>query len=251
MRTLLLILVTPVTVMAQGVPSIPWAPHDTTRPLPPVVRPTPAPPGPQAPPGDAVLLLNGTDLSAWRSAKDSGSAGWRLADGALEVVPGTGDIETRQSFGDCQLHVEWMTPPREGDGQEPGNSGVYLMGRYEVQVLDSYKNRTYADGMAGAVYGQYPPLVNASRPPGEWQSYDIVFRRPRFDARGQVVTPAYLTVIYNGVLVQDHVALTGPTAHMRRPPYEAHPDRQPLRLQDHGRKVRYRAIWIRDLEASR
>ncbi len=250
MRTLLLLLVTPVTVLAQSVPSIPWAPHDTTRPLPPVVRPAPAPATPVAPPGDALLLFGGTDLSAWRSAKDSGAAAWRLVDGAVEVAPGTGDSETRRGFGDCQLHVEWMTPPRNGDDQTPGNSGVYLMGRYEVQVLDSYKNRTYADGMAGAVYGQYPPLVNASRPPGEWQTYDIVFRRPRFDARGQVVTPAYVTVIYNGVLVQDHVALTGPTAHLRRPPYQAHPDRQPLRLQDHGQKVRYRDIWIRDLEPS-
>lgn len=249
MKAFLLMLVSPVTVLAQGVPSIPWAPHDTTRPLPPVIHPAPAPAGPIAPPGDAVVLFNGADLSAWASAKDSGAAGWRLVDGAMEVVPGTGDIETRQAFGDCQLHVEWMTPPRKGNDQEPGNSGVFLMSHYEVQVLDSYENRTYADGMAGAVYGQYPPLANASRPPLEWQTYDIVFRRPRFDAQGRVLTPALVTVMYNGVLVQDHVALTGPTAHMRRPPYEAHPDRQPLKLQDHGQKVRFRSIWIRDLEA--
>ncbi len=241
--------VTPITASAQGVPPIPWAPHDSTRPLPPAVRPAPQPAAPLSPPSDAVLLFGGTDLSSWRAARDSGAAGWRVGDGAVEVVPGTGDIESRQGFGDCQLHIEWMAPaPRSGEGQEAGNSGVYLMGRYEIQVLDSYQNQTYADGMAGAVYGQYPPLVNASRPPGEWQAYDIVFRRPRFDAQGRLRTPAYVTVIHNGVLVQDHVVLTGPTAHRRRPPYEAHPDRLPLRLQDHGQPVRFRNVWIRNLE---
>lgn len=251
MKRLLAVLlgVSPVTAFAQGVPAIPWAPHDSTRPLPPVVTPSAPPAVPLDPPSDAVILFRGTDLSGWRSAGDRGAAGWRVVDGVLEVVPGTGDVESRQAFGDCQLHIEWMTPsPRSGEGQEPSNSGVYLMGRYEVQVLDSYQNRTYADGMAGAVYGQYPPLVNASRPPGEWQTYDIFFRRPRFDAGGQLRTPAYVTVIHNGVLVQDHVALTGPTAHRRRPPYQAHADRLPLRLQDHGQPVRFRNIWIRDLE---
>lgn len=251
MKSLLVILlgVSPVTASAQGVPSIPWAPHDSTRPLPPVVRPAPAAAAPLAPPSDAIVLFGGADLSGWRAATDGGAAGWRVVDGVVEVVPGAGDIETKQGFGDCQLHVEWMAPrPRHGEGQEPGNSGVYLMSRYEVQVLDSYENRTYADGMAGAVYGQYPPLANASRPPGEWQTYDIVFRRPRFDAQGRLVTPAYVTVIYNGVLVQDHVALSGPTAHRRRSPYEVHPDRLPLRLQDHGQRVRFRNIWIRNVE---
>lgn len=241
--------VSPITASAQGVPPIPWAPHDSTRPPPPVVRPAPGPAGPWSPPSDAIVLFGGTDLSSWRAPRDSGAARWRVVDGAVEVVPGTGDIESRQGFGDCQLHIEWMAPsPRSGEGQEPGNSGVYLMGRYEVQVLDSYQNQTYADGMAAAMYGQYPPLVNASRPPGEWQTYDIVFRHPGFDARGRLRTPAYVTVIHNGVLVQDHVPLTGPTAHRRRPPYEAHPDRLPLRLQDHGQRVRFRNIWIRNLE---
>lgn len=251
MKSLLVILlgVSPVTAPAQRGPPVPWAPHDSTRPLPPVVRPAPGPAAPSSAPSDAVILFGGTDLSNWRAARDSGAAGWRVVDGAVEVALGTGDIESRQGFGDCQLHVEWMAPsPRGGEGQEAGNSGVYLMGRYEIQVLDSYQNRTYADGMAGAVYGQYPPLVNASRPPGEWQTYDIVFRRPRFDAQGRVRIRAYVTVIHNGVLVQDHVVLTGPTAHQRRPPYEAHPDRLPLRLQDHGQRVRFRNIWIRDLE---
>ncbi len=240
--------VIPITASGQGVPSIPWAPHDSTRPLPPVVRPAPQLAA-LFPPSDAVVLFDGAALLGWRAARDSAAAGWRVVDGALEVAPGTGDIETRQGFGDCQLHIEWMAPsPRSGEGQEPGNSGVYLMGRYEVQVLDSYQNRTYADGLAGAVYGQYPPLANPSRPPGEWQSYDIVFRRPRFSPQGRLQTPAYVTVIYNGVLVQDHVALTGPTSHRRRPPYEAHPDRLPLRLQDHGQRVRFRSVWIRNLE---
>lgn len=240
--------VIPITAFAQGVPSIRWAPHDSTRPLPPVVRPAPLPAAP-LPPSDAVVLFGGGDLLAWRSARDSAAPGWRVLDGAVEVAPGTGDMETTQAFGDCQLHIEWMAPaPRSGEGQEPGNSGVFLMGRYEIQVLDSYQNRTYADGMAGAVYGQHPPLANPSRPPGEWQSYDIVFRRPRFDAAGRLEAPAYVTVFYNGVLVQDRVALTGPTSHQRRPPYEMHPDRLPLRLQDHGQRVRFRNVWIRDLE---
>lgn len=241
-------LVLPYPAFPQTVPAIPWAPHDTARPLPPVVRAPAAAALPAPPPSDAVVLFGGSDASAWRSARGD-AIGWRVVAGALEVAPGAGDIFTRQGFGDCQLHVEWMTPaPPSGDGQNRGNSGVYLMGLYELQVLDSYQNRTYADGMAGAVYGQYPPLVNASRPPGEWQSYDIVFRRPRFDARGALIEPARLTVFHNGVLVQDHVALTGPTAHQQRPPYAAHEDRLPVKLQDHGARVRFRNIWIRDLE---
>jgi hypothetical protein len=148
-----------------------------------------------------------------------------------------------------QLHVEWAAPsPPSGDGQNRGNSGVFLMGRYEVQVLDSYRNTTYPDGQAAALYGQYPPLVNASRPPGEWQTYDIVFRRPRFDANGKLLSKARVTVFHNGVLVQDAVELTGPTAHHARPAYSAHPDRLPILLQDHGDPVRYRNIWLRNLE---
>lgn len=167
----------------------------------------------------------------------------------MEVVAGTGEITTVRAFGDCQLHVEWASPdPPAHTGQDRGNSGVFLMGRYEVQVLDSYGNRTYPDGQAAAIYGQYPPLVNASRPPGVWQSYDIVFRRPRFDERGQLIAPARITVIHNGVLVHDAVILTGPTGHRRRPPYEAHADRLPITLQDHASPVRFRNIWVRDLE---
>ena len=158
-------------------------------------------------------------------------------------------IHTADGFGDVQLHVEWMAPdPPRGSDQDRGNSGVFLMGKYEVQVLDSWQNVTYPDGQASAVYGQYPPLVNASRKPGQWQSYDIIFRRPRFGSDGSVRSPAIITVLHNGILVQDHVELTGPTAHQRRPPYEVHPDRLPIGLQDHEHPVRYRNIWIRNLE---
>ena len=174
---------------------------------------------------------------------------WRIVDGAMEVVAGTGGIQTRESFGDVQLHVEWMSPaPPRGTDQDRGNSGVFFMGMYEVQVLDSWENVTYADGQAAALYGQYPPLVNASRKPGEWQSYDIVFRRPRFDGSGKVTSPARVTVLHNGVLVQDNVELTGPTGHYARPPYSAHADRLPISLQDHGHPVRFRNFWVRTLE---
>jgi hypothetical protein len=241
-------LVLPALLTARQIPVIPWTPHDTTRPRPPAVQPGPAPVEPRPAPSDAIVLFEGKDAAQWRAA-DGGAVRWRLTAGALEVVPHSGDIETVRGFGDCQLHIEWATPtPPEGRDQERGNSGVYLMGLYEIQVLDSYQNRTYADGMAGAVFGQYPPLVNASRPPGDWQSFDIVFHRPRFDANGMLREPATVTVFQNGVLVQDHVVLTGPTAYGKRPPYRAHASRLPLRLQDHGIPVRFRHIWIRDLE---
>jgi hypothetical protein len=202
------------------------------------------------PPSDAIVLFDGKSLAKWQSSDSThGAAKWKVADGYMEIAPGTGGIETRDAFGDCQLHVEWRAPtPAKGEGQERGNSGVFLMGTYEVQVLDSYNNITYADGQAAAVYGQYPPLVNASRPPGEWQSYDIVWHRPHFDAQGRLASAARITVFFNGLLAQDNVILTGPTAHQHRPPYHAHPDALPLGLQDHGNPVRYRNIWIRNLE---
>jgi hypothetical protein len=167
----------------------------------------------------------------------------------MEAVKGAGAIQTVRSFGSCQLHVEWATPsPAVGQDQDRGNSGVFLMNTYEVQVLDSYNSKTYADGMAAAIYGQYPPLVNASRKPGEWQTYDIVFHSPHFDADGTLIAPARMTVFHNGVLVHDHQELTGPTAHKARPPYKAHADRLPLSLQDHAHPVRFRNIWLRELE---
>ena len=156
---------------------------------------------------------------------------------------------TKDAYGDCQLHVEWSAPnPPIGTDQDRGNSGVFLHGLYEIQVLDSYNNVTYADGEAAAVYGQYPPLVNAARPPGDWQTYDIIFHGPRFDADGKLLRKATVTVFFNGVLVQDHVELTGPTEHHQRPPYKPTPEKLPLSLQDHNHPVRYRNLWIRELK---
>jgi hypothetical protein len=199
------------------------------------------------PPSDAIVLLNGKDLSAWHSA-NGGDAKWKLKDGYVEVAPGTGDITTREEFGDCQLHIEWATPAEvKGEGQERGNSGVFLMDRYEVQVLDSYKNKTYYHGQAGAIYNQYAPLVNASRAPGEWQSYDIIFKAPKFDEQGKVTERARITVLHNGVLIQNNVEIYGNTWHDRAALYIAHGPKAPLKLQDHGNPLRYRNIWIRQL----
>jgi hypothetical protein len=193
------------------------------------------------------VLFDGRDLSRWRG-EGGAPARWKVENGYVEVVRGAGTIATADAFGDVQLHLEWAAPaPARGEGQERGNSGVFLMGQYEAQVLDSYRNDTYADGQAAALYGQHPPLANASRPPGEWQSYDIVFHAPRFDAQGTLLRPARMTVFHNGVLVQDDAVLTGPTAHRAQPPYKAHPDRLPLSLQDHGDPVRFRNIWLRPL----
>lgn len=237
------------TAFAQ-VPSLDqWKIHDEDRPQPVVVTPgtasTQAQPG--TPPSDAIVLFGGTNLSAWVNSRDK-PAKWKVQDGHMEVVKGTGAIQTRQAFGDVQLHVEFATPnPPKGKGQGSGNSGVFFMERYEVQVLNSYENQTYPDGQASALYGQYPPLVNASRAPGEWQTYDIIFRRPHFDDAGTLLRPARVTVFHNGVLVQDNVTLVGPTSHKKRSAYKAHPDKLPLRLQDHSDPVRYRNIWVREL----
>ena len=223
-----------------------WKMHDMSRPQPPVVQ-VPDLKLPVAPPSDAVVLFDGKDLSHWRRS-DGGAAKWTVQDGYFATVAGTGYLHTQEAFGDVQLHIEWAAPaPAIGNGQGRGNSGVFLMGLYEVQVLDSYQNETYADGGAAAIYGQYPPLYNASRPPGEWQSYDIFFRRPRFDAQGGLLRPARVTVLHNGVLVQDNVELTGPTSWLQNAPYKTHADRLPISLQDHSNPVRFRNIWARDL----
>jgi hypothetical protein len=227
-----------------------WPQHDRNRPAPKVITPGECSTQKQAgnPPSDAVVLFNGMDLSNWKSL-EGGPARWIVGDGYFQVAPGTGDIETRQSFGSFQLHVEWATPaPARGHDQDRGNSGVFLQGLYEVQVLDSYQSATYPDGQAGALYGQYPPLVNACRPPGEWQTYDIVFHAPRFLPNGVLIRPADVTVFQNGVLVQDHVALSGPTENKVRPPYRPGVVTGPLRLQDHHHPVRYRNIWLRELK---
>lgn len=228
-----------------------WEIHDRERPAPPKVDPGTASTPEQAgrPPSDAVVLFDGTGFDNWEKV-GGGEPGWRLGDGYMEIVPRSGSIQTKQGFGDVQLHLEWASPdPPTGEDQTRGNSGVFLMGLYEVQVLNSFDTQTYPDGQASAIYGQYPPLVNATRAPGQWQTYDIVFRRPRFDENQQLVAPARLTVFLNGVLVHDNVALTGPTAHHQRPPYAYHEARLPLQLQDHGDSpVRYRNIWVRELE---
>ncbi len=232
---------------------IKWPIHDRSRPQPPVVDPGSGvpPETPGRPPSDAIVLFDGKDLSAWQSSnKEHGAAPWKVESGTFQVVPKSGGIETKQAFGAVQLHVEWMAPsPAVGQDQDRGNSGVFFGGgRYEVQVLDNYGNKTYADGTAGALYGQYPPLVNACRKPGEWQAYDIVYEAPRFDAAGKLLKPARMTVFQNGVLVQHAMELLGPTTNRVRTPYSAHPVKLPISLQDHGHPVRFRNVWIRELQ---
>jgi 3-keto-disaccharide hydrolase len=226
-----------------------WHVHDGDRPIPPIV--TPGKPGTQdivgTAPSDAVVLFDGTNLDHWRN-RSNGPAGWTVDNGALVEKPGAGDILSRDEFGDCQLHLEFASPvpPRSRD-QGRGNSGVMFFGRYEIQILDSYDNLTYADGQASAIYGQFPPQVNASRPPGQWQTYDIVFTAPRFKTDGMLESPAYLTMLHNGVLVHNHVALLGPMHFRGLPKYQAHGPAGPLLLQDHGNPVRFRNIWVRRL----
>ena len=227
-----------------------WKIHDLSRPNPPIITPgtfsTQDAVGKA--PSDAIILFDGSDLSAWVSSSDGKEAKWNMGDGFFETVKGTGSIQTKQAFGDCQLHIEWAAPvPPKGKGQGRGNSGVYLMSKYEVQVLDCYENTTYADGQTAALYGQYPPLVNACLPPGMWQVYDIVFHAPRFCKDGKLLKPARITVFHNGVLVQDNVELKGPTDWMNKLDYSVHPDKLPIMLQDHSNPVRYRNIWIREL----
>ncbi len=226
----------------------PWAVHDPNRPQPATVVPgtfsTLEQPG--KPPSDAVILFDGTDLSKWESS-NGGPAKWAVKDGIMEVVPRSGEIRTKEKFGDCQLHVEWAAPREvKGHSQERGNSGVFLMGIVEIQVLDSYNNVTYADGHAASVYGVNPPLVLPVQPPGEFQVYDIVFRHPIYKG-GQQVDPGHVTVFVNGVLVQDHTALEGPTGHMTRSRPRPFPETGPLALQDHGNPMRFRNIWYRPL----
>ncbi|MEZ6066355.1 MAG: DUF1080 domain-containing protein [Planctomycetaceae bacterium] len=195
-----------------------------------------------APPSDAIVLFNGENLDAF-----DGVSGWTIEDGVATVGS---TVSTKQKFGDCQLHLEFASPAEvKGKGQGRGNSGVYLMGRYELQILDSYDNQTYFDGQCGAIYKQQPPLVNVCRPPGEWQTYDIIFRAPRFNADGGLMSPAAMTVLQNGVLVQNHFELQGGTFYHQPPAYQAHPDRESIQLQHHGNPVRFRNIWIRDLQS--
>lgn len=199
----------------------------------------PGPPG--GVPSDAIVLFDGKSLAEWEGAEK-----WKIEDGY--AICG-GNVATRRSFGDCQLHVEWASPAEvKGTSQQRGNSGVYLMGLYEIQILDCYENETYFDGQAAAVYKQRPPLVNACRKPGEWQSYDIIFKAPRFDEKGGLLSPAYVTVLHNGVVVQHHFELLGRSNYRIPPNYAPHPDKLPLGIQYHGSPVRFRNIWIREME---
>ena len=203
---------------------------------------------PGAPPSDAILLFDGKNLDAWKSATGDKPAGWNIVDGQMVVTPGTGDIQTREKFGDVQLHVEWLDPvlPADKVNQDRGNSGVFLQDVYEVQVLDNFENKTYVNGMVGSIYKQFPPLVNAAWAAEHWQTYDIIFTAPRFSADGSLASPARLTVLLNGVLVQNNSVLKGGTTYIGAPSYQAHGD-MPLRLQDHGHLVRFRNIWLRKL----
>lgn len=219
--------------------------HDVERPHPPTVDPNGI--VTKGPPEDATVLFDGGDLDGWEHG-DGSEPRWELEDDYVEVRPDTGDVQTTETFGDCQLHLEWAAPTEiSDDGQGRGNSGVFLMGQYEIQVLDNYDNPTYADGFAGSIYGQAPPLVNPCRPPGEWQSFDVTWHRPRFDSV-DVVEPARVTVLYNGVVVQDATELIGRTTNLEVGEYEPHPAEGSIRLQDHGDRVRFRNVWCRSLE---
>lgn len=195
------------------------------------------------PPSDAIVLFNGQDLANWHNGEN-----WSVKDGV--IYAGKGPIRTKEEFGDCQLHIEWSSPTEvKGNGQSRGNSGVFLMGTYEVQVLDSYDNETYFDGQAGAIYKQTPPMVNAMRKPGEWNSYDIIWTCPKFNEDGSVKMPAHITVLHNGVVIQNHFALLGDTPFNRPPRYKDLGSKGPIQIQDHGNPVRFRNIWIRPIAA--
>ena len=205
---------------------------------PPIVTPGAAP---GAPPSDAIVLFNGRDLNNWENGER-----WPVADGVMSS--GKGAITSKEKFGDCQLHIEWASPTEvKGSGQGRGNSGLFLMGKYEIQILDSYNNETYFDGQAGAIYKQTPPMANAMRPPGEWNTYDVFWTAPRFNEDGSLKSPAYVTLVHNGVLLLNHFELLGDTPFNRPPQYKAHPPEGPISLQDHGNPVRFRNIWVRPL----
>jgi hypothetical protein len=231
------------------IPGTKWHVHDGERPQPKVITPGEASTANKVgtAPSDAVVLFDGQDLSKWKQEKDGSEAQWKVENGYFEVVPKTGYLITKDEFGpDVQLHLEFATPPPEGDGQGRGNSGVFLYGRYEIQILDSYENPTYPDGQATGIYGYRPPLVNASRAPGQWQTYDIIFEGPRFKD-GKLEKPAVTTVLHNGVVTQNRTVLIGQTPHKKVGTYAAHGEKGPIKLQDHGNPMRFRNIWLREL----
>jgi hypothetical protein len=224
-----------------------WKVHDLDRPTPPVVTPADTP---GAPPSDAVVLFNGKDTSQWTFAgkKDRPIGQWKVENGYMEIVPGAGTAVSKESFGDAQYHIEWSAPTEiSGDSQWRANSGILIMSNYEIQVLDSYNNPTYADGQAGAIYGQWPPMVNAVRKPGEWNVYDIVWEAPRFSGE-DLVKPAYVTVFLNGVVLHNRKEVVGRMTHRLVGTYKAHAPEMPLALQDHDVPVRYRNIWVRRIK---
>ena len=226
-----------------------WRVHDDARPRPDVV--TPGETAAHAP-SDAIVLFDGTNLDQWVMEKESAKADWIVKDGFMEVPPKDqtvgGYIRTKKEFSDVQLHIEWASPAEvKGDSQGRGNSGIFFLGEYEVQVLDSYKNKSYADGQASALYGWKPPLVNAARKSGEWQTYDIIFEAPKYDSEGNVLEKAYVTVIHNGVVTQNRQSFLGPTGHKRVATYKGGPSKGPIKLQNHGNPTRFRNIWIREL----
>jgi len=227
------------------IPGTQWHVHDGNRPQPRVVTPGAAC---CAPPSDAQVLFDGKSLTGWVSARDASPAKWKVENGCMEVVPGTGDIQTTAVAGTCQLHLELAEPiVVKGESQGRGNSGVFLMTMYEIQVLDCYQNPTYPDGTAGAIYGQFPPLVNACRKPGEWTTYDILWSAPVF-AGDKLVKPAFVTVLINNIVVHHATELQGPTEHRKTATYRPHAAALPLRLQDHGDLVRFRNIWWRPIK---
>ncbi|MEM0970413.1 MAG: DUF1080 domain-containing protein, partial [Verrucomicrobiota bacterium] len=228
------------------IPGQKWRVHDDARPRPAIVRPGETFSHGAQPPSDAHILFDGTNLDGW-STRDGEDPGWKVENGYMECVPKSGTLVTRDEFGDFQLHLEFATPAIvDSASQGRGNSGVIIYGRYEVQILDSFENKTYADGQAGAMYGQYPPLRNASKGPGMWQSYDIIFETPRWD--GEVlVKPGNVTVIHNGVVLHHKKEYLGAVAHKRTPSYTPHPPQGKISLQDHNNAIRYRNIWIRSL----
>ncbi len=247
-----------VLVACLGTTSLAFAQQTTTPPpMPPQATEFYTPVPPKVTPGkmnnqapsDAIVLFDGSSLSGFVSAKDGSSpAPWKIENGELVVQKGMGDIQSKLAFGDAQFHIEWSAPTEiVGEGQGRGNSGFFLMGLYEVQVLDSYESKTYTNGQAGSIYKQYPPLVNPLRGPGDWNYYDIIFKAPRFDKNGMLTSPATVTVLINGVLVQNNVILKGPTEYIGIPNYKAHADALPIKLQDHGNPVRFRNIWVRPL----
>jgi hypothetical protein len=241
LTTLFLLLVMSASLWAQNKKT----PESTElwEPVPPVVTPGVG----TAAPSDAIILFDGTNLNEWTNGKGE-AAGWTVSDGCITVKPGTGIIKTKRGFGDCQLHIEWRAPAEvKGEGQGRGNSGVFLQDRYEVQVLDSYDNKTYSNGQTGSIYKQSIPLVNACRKPGEWQTYDIIFMAPRFSENGRIAIPARITVLHNGVLIQNNVEIRGTTPFIGLPEYISHGMKEPISLQDHGNPVSYRNIWIREL----